>query len=105
MFGLLPFAILIVLGVLALGVWSGHKAIVAYRERRPIPSGVLIALLAALGMVAVIVRIIVALTIGLAHSRAPFEYTRLYAWACLALLFVVPGAIILAYHLQARSRK
>lgn len=105
MIGLLPFAILIGLGVVALGVWSGLKAVAAFRERKPIPSKALVSLLSALGMIAMILRITIALTIGLAHSRAPFEYTRVHGLACVFLVFVMPGIIILTYHFHARGRK
>jgi hypothetical protein len=103
--GLLPFAILIMLAVIGLGVWSGLKALAAFRGRQPIPSMALVSLLSALGVTAMILRIVIALTIGLAHSRSPFEYTRLHGLACLALVFIVPSVIILTYHFHARSRK
>ncbi len=55
--------------------------------------------------VLLLLRIVIALTVGLAQSRAPFEYIRLHGLACLALVFAVPSIIILAYQLRARCRK
>ena len=102
--GLLPFALLITLGVIALLMWSGFKAIAAFRGRKPIPGAVLVSLILALGVTAMILRVVIALTIGLAHSRAPFECTRWHGLVCLALVFVLPSVMVLAYHFRAKSR-
>lgn len=105
MIGLLPIAILMMIGVLALLGWSGGKALAAFRTRKSVPTVVLVSLISALGITAMVLRLIIALTIGLEHSRAPFEYTRWYGLACLVLVFVLPSVIILAYHFNAKSRK
>ncbi len=105
MIGLLPFVILILLGVIALLAWSSLKAIAAVRGRRPIPGGVLVALIAALGLTAMSLRVVIALTIGLAHSRAPFEYTRVHGWVCLAVVFVLPSLVVVAHQFHAKRRK
>ncbi len=102
MIGILPFAIIIMIGVAALLAWACFKAIVAFQERRPIPIVPLLSLILALAIIATIARVAIALTIGLAHSRSPFEYTRTYGIACLVIIFILPTIIVLAYHLCAR---
>ena len=104
MIGLLPFAILILSAAAALLAWSGFKTITAFQRKKPIPKGVLLSFLSALALTAVILRVALALTIGLAHSRAPFEYTRWHGLACLVLIFILPGLTVLAYQIKTKNR-
>ena len=102
---ILPFAILIVLITIVTLVVAARKTISYLKNKKPVPVITLITLIASLGITAFLLRITIALTIGLEHSRSPFEYTKLYGILCWVFVFIVPGIIILVLHFKIKRNK
>ena len=102
---LLPFALLLSLGLLVLLAWSSHRSSKAIVAARPIPLPALAALIAGLAFLAAAVRLGVVLTIGLAHSRTPFEYTRTHAVFVYMICFVLPTVALLIYQCRTAGKR
>jgi hypothetical protein len=103
--GLLP---MLVLFLMVLTLPFGRSAVTvvrAVRQATRIPGSALATFIAGLGLLAFLWFVGVALMVGLAHSREPFQYTRLHAAVGVLVLFILPSVALLEYQRRANRRE
>ncbi len=105
MIGILPFVIIFVLCVAAVFVWSLYRTIEVVKTGASLPNGIMIILISAMAAIALIIRITIALTIGLSHSRDPFGYTKLYGIISVVVIFILPVIALFVYQRKTKLKK
>ncbi len=104
--GILPFAILLVLGALVLFGWAVWKVIAAVRKREPAGALPFIGTLLGGALLSIVWATVMALTAGLAHSRS-ISYSRTLIWSApvTVILFVIPAVFLVCYQVSFISKK
>lgn len=106
MMGILPFAILLVFGGLVLFGWSIFRVVGSVRKRETIKIAPFIGTLVGGAFLSIVWATIMALTVGLAHSRS-ISYGRTLLWSApgTIILFIIPAVFLICYQVSFISKK
>lgn len=106
MIGILPFVILLVLGMLVLIGWAIWKVIAAVRRRESVGVMPFVGTLLGGAFFSLVWAIVMALTVGLAHSRS-ISYPRTLLWSApgTVILFIIPAVFLTCYQVSVISKK
>lgn len=98
--------ILLVLGALVLFGWAVLKVIAAVGKREPIGAVAFAGTLLGGAFFSIVWAIVMALTVGLAHSRS-ISYPRTLLWSApgTVILFIIPAVFLVCYQVSVVSKK
>ncbi|HNQ78536.1 MAG TPA: hypothetical protein PKJ37_02000 [Acidobacteriota bacterium] len=106
MMGILPFAILLVFAGLVIFGWSIFRVVGSVRKRETIKITPFIGTLVGGAFLSIVWATIMALTVGLAHSRS-ISYVRTLIWSApgTVILFIIPAVFLVCYQISIKERR
>ena len=102
---LLPLAIILLIILIIVLGYAARLVIISVRENVLLPKLALVLIIVALALLACVFSVVIALTVGLSHSRSPFEYTKFYSAAGAIIIFVLPSIVLLLYQWRTFQRQ
>ncbi len=90
--------------ILFFALQAGLAAAQSMKARRPIPLRACLGLMMGFCLLALASWVTVVLTIGLAHSRSPIQYTMHYGIGIAVLFLALPITCLVTYQWNANSR-